>query len=104
MRGRFAWRKNRRDRGTYARGTKLVIGALQSVRGRFGHKRSKPQGRVYGDAVGLGIGVLVMVMIIALMFWLTRRLTRERTTATPEEGVEEAPPGNGTVPPEPPSA
>jgi hypothetical protein len=105
VRGRFAWRRNRHDRKTYARGTKLAIGALQSARGRLGQKRNRPQGKDYGDAVGLGIGVLAIAAFVVLLFWLARRMLRETApTPTPEEGVEDAPPGSGTAPPGPPSA
>ncbi len=102
MRVRFRRRSDKHGRRIYGRDRRLTIGPLENVWGRLGRERNGRGERAYSDAVGLGIGVLAMVVTISLLFWLTRRITRETVPSTPEEGVEDAP--LGTVPPGSPRA
>lgn len=69
--------------------------ALENVRELFGRtRRTRREGRAYGNAVRMGIGVLVLLAIISFALWLLRRRARETAPVTPapEEGVDAAPP------------
>ena len=85
----------RRRRTGRGEALKQALSALESVRGRYGHSRTRRGGRAYGEFVGHGVGVLAMVLTILLLLWLVRRLSSENAppaTEAPEAGVEEAPP------------